>query len=117
MNIHLTTIPMPDFEWNRFKAVANFGAHNVSFEEAALVWDSAVALDVSSPRAHAAEDRRIRFDATSDGRILAVVYVMRDSTVRLISARRASREERQRYAQEQQHQQQRQRQAEADDIE
>ena len=93
---------MPDFEWNRFKATANLQAHNVTFEEAALVWDSTVVMDLPSPRGHAAEDRRIRIGSAINNRVLAVVYVMRGSTVRLISARHASRQERRRYAEEQQ---------------
>jgi uncharacterized DUF497 family protein len=73
----------------------------VSFDEAVTVFLDANALDGPDLPHSGSEARCRRLGASVEGRVLMVVYTLRSSgdaeTVRLISARRASRRERAAY--------------------
>ena len=86
------------FEWDGGKARRNLEKHGVSFEEAAGVFEDPRALDGDDLLHSASERRRLRIGKSPTGRILVVAYTLRDSAVRVISARLASRKERKRYA-------------------
>jgi uncharacterized DUF497 family protein len=91
------------FTWDIPKAIANFEKHGVSFEEAATVFGDANGLDWDDV-AHSDRERRFkRLGLSTDKRLLLVVYTMRrmghdKEKIRIISARQASRRERQAYA-------------------
>jgi uncharacterized DUF497 family protein len=90
------------FSWDASKAVANLAKHGVSFEEAATVFSDPDALDWTDPDHSHRELRSKRLGTFSSGRILIVVYTVRNidhgkETIRIISARQASRKERQAY--------------------
>ncbi|GAB1723021.1 MAG: BrnT family toxin [Nitrospira sp. CR1.1] len=94
---------MKVFTWDITKAIANFEKHGVPFEEAASVFDDSDALDGDDPDHSAQESRRQRIGQSVSGRVLFVVYTVRrvdheKETIRIISARQASRKERQAYA-------------------
>jgi uncharacterized protein len=90
------------FTWDVAKAIANFEKHGVSFEEAATVFADANGLDWDDP-AHSYRERRFkRLGQSVSERLLLVVYTVREveygkETFRIISARPASRRERQAY--------------------
>ena len=87
---------MISFEWNREKARSNLGKHGVSFEEASSVFydDSAVQFfDEESCR----EDRFILLGVSSRFRIIVLVHCERGAVIRIISARKATRNERKYY--------------------
>jgi uncharacterized protein len=90
------------FTWDVAKAIANFEKHGVSFEEAATVFGDVNGLDWDDP-AHSSQERRFkRLGQSVSGRIVLVVYTVRGvghekETFRIISARPASRRERQAY--------------------
>ncbi len=90
------------FEWDPRKAEANAAKHGVSFDEAVTVFLDANALDGPDLQHSKAELRYLRLGRAADGRLLMVAYTLRRSgaaeTIRLISARRASRRERAAYA-------------------
>jgi uncharacterized DUF497 family protein len=90
------------FEWDPRKAAANSDKHGVSFDEAVTVFLDPDALDGPDLEHSSAEARFRRLGLSLDGRVLMVVYTRRRTshaeTVRLISARRASRRERAAYA-------------------
>jgi uncharacterized protein len=75
-----------EFEWDPRKAAANLAKHGVSFEEAATVF--------GDPRHSSEEGRFVLLGLSQDQRLLAVLYVERGETIRIISARRATRRER-----------------------
>ena len=81
--------------WDADKAGRNARKHGVTFEEAATVFADPLALiieDESHP-----ENARIMGESLA-ARILLVVFIERErDVVRLISARRATRQERRRY--------------------
>ncbi|MBK7420711.1 MAG: BrnT family toxin [Nitrospira sp.] len=90
------------FTWDITKAITNHKKHGVSFEEATTIFVDADALDGDDLRHSAHERRRRRIGRSLSGRILFVVYTIRrrgheKETIRLISARQASRKERQAY--------------------
>jgi len=83
-----------DFEWDPRKATSNELKHGVTFEFATGVFDDASRterLDVAS-----VEERWATVGLVEDSEIY-VVYTVRDDAVRLITARRATRNEREEY--------------------
>jgi uncharacterized DUF497 family protein len=91
------------FEWDAAKALANVAKHGVSFDDASTVFADPEALDGPDRRHSAQEPRRLRLGRSAIGRVLMVSYALRSGhdgkTIRIISARRASRNERAAYAQ------------------
>ena len=82
--------------WDDRKAEANLRKHGVSFDEAATVFNSPLAK--SYPDSHEAEDRMLLVGYSSERRLLLVVYLERaEESVRIISARKATANERRDY--------------------
>jgi uncharacterized DUF497 family protein len=88
------------FEWDPNKATANLRTHGVSFEEAVTAFADAMSLTIGAPDHSTHEIRLILLGYSAAGRLLTVAHTERGQTIRLISARVASRRERQDYAQE-----------------
>jgi hypothetical protein len=89
---------IPHFEWDLAKARANVEKHGVSFEEAATVFADDGALIEDDLHHSDTEDRSIIIGMSASERILLTVYtIRRESTVRIISSRRAVPHERQAY--------------------
>lgn len=86
-----------DFEWDEAKNRRNLAKHGVSFEEAAGVFAAPMFRQEDDRRAYG--ESRFRVYGMVEGRLLCVVYTMRNGRVRIISARRASRAERRAYRQ------------------
>lgn len=91
------------FSWDTRKAIINFGKHRVSFEEAATIFADPEGLDWQDSVHSAHEARYKRVGMSVDGNILLTVYTVRRTkdgkeTIRIISARPASRKERQAYS-------------------
>ena len=84
-------------EWDDRKAVSNLRKHRVSFFEAATVFDDPNALIEPDP-VHSTEELRAKAIGFSiRNRVLLVVYVERLERIRIVSARKATLEERRRY--------------------
>ena len=83
------------FEWDESKARINQQKHGVSFEEAQTVFDDADALQIFDPDHSESEDRFIMLGMSAVLRILVVCHCYRanDDTIRIISARKATRNE------------------------
>jgi uncharacterized protein len=94
-NVHMTVLR---FEWDPVKAGVNQKKHGVSFEEAQTVFADERARLIDDPDHSEDEDRFILLGLSSSLRVLVVVHCYRSegNTVRIISARKATREE-QRY--------------------
>ena len=85
-----------DFEWDPEKAAANLEKHGVDFADAVgvLFDDFALTLD----NEHPTEERFVTIGSDPLNRILVVVFTWRgDTTIRLISARKATASERRSY--------------------
>jgi uncharacterized protein len=80
------------FEYDPQKAQTNWQKHGVSFAEAELVFFDPIAIHDIDPDS-IDEERFITVGMGNSGLLLVVVYTMRGEMVRLISARRATRQE------------------------
>lgn len=83
------------YQWDRGKAAANLRKHGINFADAVSVFSDDLAITISDERFD--EERFITIGVDAFGRVLVVVYTMRDEEIRLISARKANRRERQQY--------------------
>ncbi len=83
------------FSWDPKKAKANFEKHKVSFEEASSVFYDPLAKVGHDPDHSDEEDRAILIGHSQRSNLLFVVHVYRDDseTIRIISARRATKKE------------------------
>ncbi|HEX8695180.1 MAG TPA: BrnT family toxin [Longimicrobium sp.] len=85
------------FEWDPEKAESNLQKHGVSFEEATTVFGDPLALIMPDPRHSQAETRYILLGLSHRYRLLVVAHTERTGSVRIISARLATRSERKAY--------------------
>ncbi|HVS10656.1 MAG TPA: BrnT family toxin [Planctomycetota bacterium] len=85
------------YEWDPVKAATNVKKHRVTFEEAASVFLDPVALTFLDPDHSEEEDREITIGRSTRQRVLFVAHVAREGRVRMISARRATRQEQEQY--------------------
>ncbi len=83
------------FEWDEKKNIANFRKHEVWFEEAQTVWANNKAQEYYDPEYSEEEDRFIRVGHSTKPRLLLVVFCERENgdVIRIISARKATKEE------------------------
>lgn len=88
------------FEWAAKKAKANLAKHGVSFEEATTVFFDDLARVTDDPDHSTGERRLLIFGYTTAGRLVLVNFVDRETSIRIISAREATRSERKRYEQD-----------------
>jgi uncharacterized DUF497 family protein len=85
------------FEWDPDKNIANLRKHGVDFLGAARVFADPIRLDRRDTAHSKHEERRITI-GYSDPKILTVVYTERlDDVIRIISARKASKDEQKAY--------------------
>jgi uncharacterized protein len=82
------------FEWDPKKADANLRKHGVSFEEATTALRDDLALTGHDPDHSLDEDRFVTFGVSAQGRLLVVAHTERRSVIRIISARPATKSER-----------------------
>ena len=83
------------FIWDPHKASINIKKHGVSFEEAQTVFQDPNALQIFDPDHSEMEDRFVLMGLSQDIHLLVVCHCYREGgdTVRIISARRATRNE------------------------
>lgn len=83
------------FEWDPAKAASNKRKHGVSFEEASECFRDPLALILNEPQY---PERLILIGASQKSRVVFTVYVERAiATIRIISARLATANERRKY--------------------
>lgn len=83
------------FEWDPRKAAANLRKHGVSFENAQSVFADERARLIDDPDHSADEERFLLLGLSSSPRVLVVAHCYREAegVIRIISARKATREE------------------------
>lgn len=84
-----------DFKWGSKKAKTNFDKHGVSFEEASTVFYDPFAKLGHDPDHSEQEDRFILIGHSQKNNLLFVVHIYKESggTIRIISARKATKKE------------------------
>lgn len=85
-----------DFEWDSDKAAGNFAKHDIAFETACEAFFDPLVLLVDEEVIDD-ELREHLIGMTANWRVLYVVYVMRDESIRIVSARLAEPHERRKY--------------------
>jgi uncharacterized protein len=86
------------FEWDEAKAVANLAKHGISFNEAATILGDTLGSTYPDSGRSQAERRWLTIGMSEAGRLLVVVHSEEgEQTIRIISARRATRKEREFY--------------------
>jgi len=83
------------YQWDRDKAIANLCKHEIDFADAVSVFSDDLAITMVDERFD--EERFITIGVDAFGRILVVVFTWRGDDIRLISARKATRQERTQY--------------------
>jgi hypothetical protein len=84
-----------DFEWDTAKEIANRKKHGVDFRTAAKVFLDPHVIEFDD--FDVADEPRFSAIGLVDGRMLFVTYTMRDTVVRIISARGAEPHEKRKY--------------------
>jgi len=84
-------------EWNREKAEKNIKKHKVSFDEAMTVFYDPLTATFDDPDHSLNEQRLVTVGYSSRGSLLVVSHTERGENIRIISARRATSQERRRH--------------------
>jgi uncharacterized protein len=86
------------FEWDSKKSTANENKHGISFEEAKSAFTDQFARLISDPDHSDQEDRFILLGTSIHSRLLVICHCVRtNDTIRIISARKADKQERKLY--------------------
>ena len=98
------SVPEIRFEWDQAKAQTNLTKHGISFEEATDVFKDPLNKSAVDPASPVGEERWITTGMSARLRLLIVVHADTELSddvlvVRIISARRATRNERKQYEQ------------------
>ncbi len=88
---------MPNFKWDKIKAKKNLQKHGVSFEEATSIFLDDFSLTIDDKFHSLDEERLIDIGRSQIGQIMVVVYTERGNTIRIISCRKATKDERKLY--------------------
>jgi len=88
---------MLTFEWDPQKAKSNIEKHGVSFEEASTVFRDPLSLTIDDPLHSTGELRMVQIGISHKDRLLVVVHTERGDNIRIISARKATKKERNNY--------------------
>jgi len=87
------------FEWNLDKAESNYRKHGVSFEEAATIFNDSLSVTFPDPDHSIGESRYVIIGVSRFGQLLIVAHTNQGEKIRIISARKATRQERRFYEQ------------------
>lgn len=85
-----------EFEWDEAKAASNLAKHGVKFSDAAVALLTGTVVRKRDTRRDYGEDRWIALARVYEA-IFLIVYTTRSDSIRIISARRANRHEREAY--------------------
>ncbi len=84
------------FEWDENKAKSNLKKHGISFIEASSIFGDLLSITIGD-LLHSQEEERFIIIGRSRLKILTVVHVEKKDVIRIISARKASYNERKVY--------------------
>lgn len=95
-NVHMNDL---EFEWDKKKDRANIKKHGVSFDEARTVFFDEYAIQFFDPDHSEDEDRFILLGTSYKSNTLVVCHCFREdeTKVRIISARKADKDESENY--------------------
>ena len=79
------------FEWHEKKAKENLKKHGIGFEEAKTVFNDPFSITITNPDHSIEEERYVDIGLSLRGELLVVVYTERQSNIRIISCRQATK--------------------------
>jgi len=82
------------FQWDKNKAQTNLVKHGISFQEAATVFGDPLSVTIPDPDHSMVEDRFVIVGHSHRHRLLVVIFAERGDSMRIISARSATKNER-----------------------
>jgi uncharacterized DUF497 family protein len=82
-----------NFEWDDKKAKSNLIKHNISFEEASTAFGDDFSITIEDPLHSENENRLILIGKSIKFKTLVVVHLEKTDSIRIISARKASKKE------------------------
>jgi len=85
------------FEWDPKKAKINLETHDISFDEASTAFGDVLSLVIYDPLHSNDEDRFVLIGNSHRNRLLVIVHTERGNKIRIISARKATRKEKEQY--------------------
>ena len=85
------------FEWDPVKAAINKKIHGITFDEASTAFKDTLSLTVYDTLHSEDENRFVLIGSSHRDRLLVVVLTERGERIRIISARKAKKKERQQY--------------------
>jgi uncharacterized protein len=86
-----------NFEWDPKKSDTNIKKHGISFHEASSIFGDPLAITFNDPDHSTGEHRYLTFGYSRTGQLLVVIHTERQRKTRIISARRATKQERKIY--------------------
>jgi hypothetical protein len=87
------------FEWDSSKARFNFSKHGILFEEASTIFGDPLSITSPDPDHSQEEARWVTIGVSTNLKTIVVVHTDRSETIRIISARLATKRERESYEQ------------------
>ena len=81
------------FEWDENKAKINKRKHGISFEEASTAFADELSITIDDPLHSSDEDRLILIGQSKEFKTLVVIHIEKRETLRIISARKATKHE------------------------
>jgi uncharacterized DUF497 family protein len=88
------------FDWDSDKAASNEKKHGVAFSEAATAFGDPLSITIPDPEPSTGEARFILLGLPFRDRLVVVAHTETADSIRIISARPATRSERRTYEQE-----------------
>ena len=86
-----------NFSWNEDKAKTNQQKHGISFEEASTIFGDPLSITIDDQEHSDYEKRFIVIGCSLNMEILVVVHTDNENSIRIISARKATKRERSLY--------------------
>ncbi|WP_092155973.1 BrnT family toxin [Bosea sp. CRIB-10] len=91
-----STLYPTQFEWDEAKRISNIRKHGIDFITATLAFQDRRSFEYRSSIGE--HEQRCVLIGCVEGRIIAVIYTVRNESIRLISARKARPKEREKWA-------------------
>lgn len=88
---------MLQFEWDEEKEWSNYLKHWIRFNDAQMIWSDPYADEFYDDTHSLIEERFIRRGNHPTKGLLVVVFTERENTIRIISARKATKNEKEDY--------------------
>src|ERR1700761_2733356 len=85
------------FEWDPRKDKANVRKHGVGFAEASTVFGDPLSITIPDPDHSQAEERFVTIGASNTRKLVIVIHTVRGEALRIISARAATKQEKESY--------------------